>query len=145
MNIDKYLSKSDIFQYKVFSTADIPFSPAVTEACRRNACGMYGKKWTCPPGVGDPEELERKIKSRPFAAVFTCKYDIEDSFDFEGMIAGQKQAKRVFRSVTDAMRAAGEDFLRSAARAVTCAPSAPTRMRHAAFRTDHAPASRPAA
>ena len=111
MKIEPYLSRPEIHEYKVISTQAIPFSPAVAEACARNACGRYGKKWTCPPGVGTLEELERKIKARPYAAVFTCKYDIEDSFDFEGMREGQKQAKRVFRAVTDEMRAAGESFL----------------------------------
>ena len=111
MKIDRYLDRPDIYEYKVIGTAEIPFSPAVVEACRRNVCGMYGKRWTCPPGVGTLDELERKVKAFPYAAVFTCKYDIEDSFDFEGMQEGQRQAKQVFDHVKGAMRAAGETFL----------------------------------
>ena len=111
VNVKEYLDRPDIFEYRVAPTAEIPFSPAVPEACRSNACGRYGKTWTCPPGVGEPEALERKIRSWPLAAVFTCKYGIEDSFDFEGMRAGQKEAKRVFRDVTEKLRAAGERFL----------------------------------
>ncbi len=111
MKIDKYLSRSDIFEYGIIGTEDIPFSPAVVEACARNACGMYGKTWTCPPGVGTLEELERKIKAWPFAAVFTCKYDIEDSFDFEGMREAAKKAKQVLISVTGEMSEAGERFM----------------------------------
>ena len=111
MKIEQYLKRPDVFEYKVIGTDAIPFSPAVVEACARNACGMYGKRWTCPPGVGTLPELERKIKAYPFAAVFTCKYEIEDSFDFEGMRVGQHKAKQVFSAVTDEMRAAGETFL----------------------------------
>ena len=111
MNISRYLERPDIFEYKAIRTNVIPFSPAVVEACARNACGLYGKRWTCPRGVGTLEELERKIKAFPNAVVFTCKYDIEDSFDFEGMRDGQHKAKQVFAQVTDAMRNAGERFL----------------------------------
>ena len=111
MKIERYLDRPDIFEYRVVGTDAIPFSPAVVEACARNACGMYGKRWTCPPGVGTLEELEQKIKAYPFAAVFTCKYEIEDSFDFEGMREGQRKAKRVFSAVTEEMRAEKEAFL----------------------------------
>lgn len=110
MNIKPYLAHPGIFEYKIFSTDLIPFSPAVVEACARNACGMYGKTWTCPPGVGTLEELKRKITAYPKAAVFTCKFDLEDSFDFEGMTAGQKETKKVLKAVSANMRAAGETF-----------------------------------
>lgn len=110
MNVERYLDRPEIHEYRVFSPEEIPFSPAVLEACRRNACGRYGKSWTCPPGAGEPEELERKIRSYKNAAVFTCRYDIEDSFDFEGMTDAQKRAKKVFSAVAEEMRAAGETF-----------------------------------
>ena len=110
MKIERYLDRPDVFEYKVIDTSVIPFSPAVVEACKQNVCGRYGKTWTCPPGVGTLEELETKIKSWPKAAVFTCKFELEDSFDFEGMMRGQKETKRVLRDITDRMRAAGERF-----------------------------------
>ena len=111
MKIERYLDRPDVFEYKVIGTGELPFSPAVREACERNVCGRYGKSWMCPPGVGDWEALEQEIKAYPFAAVFTCKYGLEDSFDFEGMQEGQRQAKRVFAAVVGAMRQAGERFL----------------------------------
>ena len=52
MNPAAYLSHPDVCEYRVFPTGEIPFSSAVTEACRRNVCGRYGTTWTCPPGVG---------------------------------------------------------------------------------------------
>ena len=111
MKIERFLDRPDVFEYKVIDTGVIPFSPAVREACARNACGRYGKSWMCPPGVGEMEEWERRIRSFPLAAVFTCKYDLEDSFDFEGMQEGQRQAKRVFTSVADALYRSGERCL----------------------------------
>ena len=111
MNIEKYLNKPEIFQYKLIETSDIPFSQAVVDMCKANRCGKYGTCWTCPPGVGNLDELERKIKSYKTACVFTCKYDLEDSFEFEGMIEGQKSAKQVLRSITESLRTDGEKFM----------------------------------
>ena len=39
-----------------FDDADI-----LRDACRANDCGMYGKYWTCPPGVGTPEECSKHL------------------------------------------------------------------------------------
>lgn len=111
MNIEKYLSDPEIFQYKVIETSEIPFSQSVHDMCKANRCGKYGTSWTCPPGVGRLDELESKIKKYKTACVFTCKYDLEDSFDLEGMTLGQKRTKAVLRDITEKLRADGEKFM----------------------------------
>lgn len=111
MNIEKFLNNPGIFQYKLIETNEIPFSQAVVDMCKANRCGKYGTCWTCPPGVGNLNELESKIKSYKNACVFTCQYDLEDSFDFEGMIDGQKNAKKVLLRITESLRADGEKFM----------------------------------
>ena len=123
MNLEPYLNHPDIFQHRLIDPATIPFSPAVTEACRANRCGKYATCWTCPPGVGAPEELERKIKSYSHALVFSCKHDLEDCFDFEGMMEGQKRARRALQDITDAMRANGERFWALGCEGCTLCPS----------------------
>lgn len=111
MNIENYLTSPEIFQHKLIKTTDIPFSQTVVDMCKANRCGKYGTCWTCPPGIGELAEIERKIKKYKNAVVFTCKYDLEDSFDFEGMIEGQKRAKQVLQSITEKLRADGERFM----------------------------------
>ncbi|MBQ9945549.1 MAG: DUF2284 domain-containing protein [Clostridia bacterium] len=111
MNIEKYLTDEEIFQYKVISPELIPFSEAVVDMCKANRCGKYGTVWTCPPGVGELSFLERKIKGFERACVFTCRYSLQDSFDFEGMINGQKNAKRVLMQITDALRRDNVKFM----------------------------------
>lgn len=110
MNIEKYFCRPEVFQYKVIDSSEIPFSQAVVEACKANRCGKYGTCWTCPPGVGEIDELKKKVGSYKNAVVFTCKYELEDCFDFEGMVAGQKNAKQVLRCIIDELRADGEVF-----------------------------------
>ncbi len=111
MNIEKYLDDSLIFQKKIIPSAEIPFSPEVVEMCKANRCGKYGTCWTCPPGVGTLSSLEKKIKGFGNALVFTCKYILEDSFDFDGMISGQKKTKEVLVKIIDALNADGEKFM----------------------------------
>ena len=69
------------------SPADIPFSEDVRQMCKDNRCGMYGKRWTCPPGVGEWEDLRKRYSAYRNAFVFTTCHTLEDSFDFEGMQA----------------------------------------------------------
>lgn len=111
MNIEKYLEKKGIFQYKLINPDEIPFSQAVVDMCKANRCGKYGTCWTCPPGVGELSELEIKIKRYKTACVFTCKYDLEDSFDFEGMTQGQKSTKKILNNIIESIRSDGGDVM----------------------------------
>ena len=77
--------KGRVFEYAVISTRDIAFSPELLKACESNTCGNYNKSWTCPPAVEQPEKQKEKILSFANAFVFTTKFDLEDTFDYEGM------------------------------------------------------------
>ncbi len=109
--MNKYFQKDEIFQYKITDTSVIPFSAAVTEACERNLCGRYGKCWTCPPGVGEREALEKKIKSYKTAVVFTSKHELEDSFDFEGMISAAKKSENTLLQIMEELKRDNMDFM----------------------------------
>ena len=75
-----------IFQYAVISTKDINFSPELLKTCEKNSCGNYNKYWTCPPAAGPIEKHMEKIQTFSHAFVFTSKGDLDDPFDFEGMM-----------------------------------------------------------
>lgn len=77
----------------------IPFSAEVRKACEANLCGMYGKCWTCPPGVGLWEELREHYHSYAHAFVFTTVHPLEDSYDIEGMTEGRKQHTDAERAI----------------------------------------------
>ena len=94
-NMEKYFCQPGIFECKVIPANDIPFDQSVADACKSNQCGKYGSCWTCPPGAGQFRELEKKIKTYETAVVFTCKYDLEDPFDFEGMVDAQQKTMQV--------------------------------------------------
>lgn len=80
---------------------DIPFSSAVRFACSQNACGQYGRNWTCPPGVGEQEALAARLAGYKTAWVFTHVQQLEDSFDIEGMDAGRQASMALLRSICE--------------------------------------------
>lgn len=68
----------------------IVFDPAFRRACEANTCGNYGKSWTCPPYVGEIDELIKKASSYKYALVYQTIHPLEDSYDFEGMVEAGK-------------------------------------------------------
>jgi len=90
-NIFKQALKGRAFEFSVIPTEAVSFSPELLKACESNACGNYNKCWTCPPAIGPIEEQEKKIRSFSSAFVFTTKADLEDSFDYEGMMKAKER------------------------------------------------------
>ena len=91
--------KGRVFEYAVTSTGVINFSPDLLKACETNVCGKYNKCWTCPPAIGSMEKQKERILAFSSAFVFTTKSDLEDSFDYEGMM----RAKDCHNKLTDEM------------------------------------------
>jgi predicted metal-binding protein len=83
--VEKILS-GRVCEYAVIPTSALVFSEDVVKACEANRCGHYNKCWTCPPGVGTLNEQKEKILAYKSACIFTTKYELEDSFDYEGMV-----------------------------------------------------------
>ena len=97
--IYELLKKSalDLGAYKasVIDADKIVTDRAFRDMCASNACGMYGKCYMCPPDVGDIDELMAKIRNYRYALVYQSVTELEDSFDFEGMVAARKKMPAV--------------------------------------------------
>lgn len=65
----------------------IVLSDTFREICRTGGCGAYGRCWVCPPHIGEIHALMEKVRSYPKALWYQYVGTIEDSFDFEGMMA----------------------------------------------------------
>lgn len=92
--LQEILKESGIFQYGTVNTANIWFTQEVRAMCEINACRQYGKTWVCPPAVGTIDECRARVQQYDTMLVFSVKYDLEDSFDYEGMTAGMLQFKK---------------------------------------------------
>jgi predicted metal-binding protein len=83
------------FEHTVIPVSGIEFSPELYKTCAANACGKYNKCWTCPPAVGPLEAQKEKIMAFSSAFVFTTKSDLDDSFDYEGMMRAKEKHDRL--------------------------------------------------
>lgn len=79
--------KANIIETKAIST-----DRSFRDMCASNACGVYGKCWMCPPDVGDIDELMAEVGNYDYALVYQTVTELEDSYDFEGMIAAKKRS-----------------------------------------------------
>ena len=97
--IYELLKKSalDLGAYKasVIDADKIVTDRAFRDMCASNACGMYGKCYMCPPDVGEIDELMAEIRNYRYALVYQSVTELEDSFDYEGMVAARKKMPAV--------------------------------------------------
>jgi len=67
---------------------DIIFHTDYRDICSQNVCRCYGTTWACPPGVGTEEECIARLQSYDNMILFSRVYQLEDSFDIEGIQEG---------------------------------------------------------
>lgn len=111
---DKLISiakKYGAWEVAVIPTDDLRVYQEVRDICKRNACGAYGKTWTCPPAMGTIESCLETCKKYRSMMLFTGKFDLEDSFDYEGMVAGKKAFHEIVANVAKEARTLCEDTL----------------------------------
>jgi predicted metal-binding protein len=77
----------------------IQFNEDFRKQCEQNTCGNYNRNWMCPPTVGSITELKERALKFKQGLLFQTVYQLEDSFDWEGMIAAVEKHNQVFRTV----------------------------------------------
>ena len=92
------------FKANVIKTGEIVTDRSFRDMCEMNSCGVFGKCWMCPPHVGDIDVLMAKIKEYDHALVYQTVTELEDSFDFEGMVEAKKRTYPLAQSFRDVFR-----------------------------------------
>ena len=75
----------------VITTDKIELDRVFRDICASNGCGMYGKCYMCPPDCGDIDALMAEVGEYHYALVYQTVSELEDSFDYEGMVAAKKR------------------------------------------------------
>lgn len=88
----------------IINAKDVKTDAEFLDMCKSNQCGKYGKCWMCPPDVGEISSLMEKIKNYDYALVFNQIYQIEDSFDIEGMLRARKKQPLLLKEVREIFR-----------------------------------------
>jgi predicted metal-binding protein len=65
----------------------LKYEDAIRAMCEMNRCGRYGHAWNCPPQVGSMAELAARCGAYRNGLLFNTVSAIEDSYDFDGMMA----------------------------------------------------------
>lgn len=89
----------------------IVVSSVFRDICASNSCGKYGKSWACPPDIGAIDELMERLKSYSYGLLYQTIYDIEDSFDIEGMGRAGMRHALVSQSLNDAIKPLLSNYL----------------------------------
>ena len=89
----------------------IELKTEVRDMCAANSCGMYGKRWSCPPGCGSLEECADRLKGYTQGILVQTVGDIEDGFDFEAMMEIEAEHKQNFLEMYESLREAGKKVL----------------------------------
>ena len=93
------------------AVSEIGFYPSLRELCAMNSCGAYGKNYTCPPLLGEIDDLIEKVKAFDTAIIFRAFYTLEDSFDIEGMDEGSAQFKKLTYQAFDIAKEINPEIL----------------------------------
>lgn len=93
--------KKGAFKAQVIPTSEIPTDPVFRDICKKNTCGAYGKNYGCPPGVGTVEEVLSALSSFEYILVYQLVGELDDSFDYEGMMAAGKAHGKLVSAVKE--------------------------------------------
>jgi len=91
--------------------ATIELKPEVRDMCAVNSCGMYGKRWSCPPGCGSLEQCAQQIREYTHGILVQTVGDVEDGFDFEAMMEIEAEHKSNFMDMYSSLRENGVKVL----------------------------------
>lgn len=80
-------------------TDQLTFSPSLRDLCKGNVCGAYGTSWMGPPAIGPVEDLQQQILAFKGGAVVQLVTELEDSFDYPGMVEGKDQFEKLFQEL----------------------------------------------
>ena len=89
----------------VISTDEVKTDAAFRKMCEQNLCGNYGRSWMCPPDAGPIEELMAEVRTFSHILVYQTVGELEDSYDFEGMMEAGARHNQVVRRIRDELRA----------------------------------------
>ncbi|MBQ3709057.1 MAG: DUF2284 domain-containing protein [Clostridia bacterium] len=93
------------FRAGVISTDEVRTDAGFRKMCEQNLCGNYGRSWMCPPDAGPIEELMAEVRTYSFILVYQTVGELEDSYDFEGMMEAGARHNQVVNRVRNAMKA----------------------------------------
>lgn len=80
----------------ILNTDALVLRPEVRDMCASGICRRYGHCWTCPPGCGSLEYLQKKISKFTGGILVQTTEKLKNDFDVKTMLAAEKKHKDRF-------------------------------------------------
>ena len=77
----------------------------------KNGCQQYARRWSCPPGCGSLNELREMICHYKKGILVQTVTELEDEFDWDGMIKAQNRHQEHFHLFLEKLCAFNPEFL----------------------------------
>lgn len=88
---------------EIISVKSIVLNPEFRSMCEANQCGMFGRCYMCPPDIGPIDALIERISAYEKGLLYQTISFMEDSFDFESMIAARHALTGVFQRLRNVL------------------------------------------
>jgi predicted metal-binding protein len=105
--LEEIRSWDQVNQADPFDLSVLTFEEEIRAMCEQNTCGRYGKSWNCPPVCGTVEELEAACRRYSKGILVNSVKQLEDSFDWQGMMDGGRALCDILLDIDDAARRLG--------------------------------------
>ena len=81
----------------------LEFLQNVRDMCNANRCDQFGRSWSCPPACASLDEMRERVKSYSGGLLVQTVGEIEDSYDWEGIMETGARQKTNFARLWNAL------------------------------------------
>ena len=79
----------------------LEFLKEVRDMCNAEQCNNYNKSWSCPPACSSLEDMRERVKGYPSGLLVQTVGQIEDSYDWDGIMETRASHKDNFGRLWD--------------------------------------------
>ncbi len=109
--VAKIAADCGFFQSGCIDSRRLQYHADVRRICEGNSCRNYGASWACPPAVGTLAQCRARVERFGTMMLFSKKYDLAESFDFEAMGEGLRDFKKCVDTFHRRLEPNVSDFL----------------------------------
>lgn len=98
-----------LLQYDWIPTEQLSFKQEVRDICVQE-CPMYGKSWSCPPGVGSVDDCRSACLLYPEVFVFTTLAEVSDVANLEETLETRRAHEKITRTIGEIFEKEGYEI-----------------------------------
>lgn len=91
--------------------ATFAYRTEVRDMCEANKCGLYDKRWTCPPACGTLEDLQERCSRFQNGVLIQSICRMEDEFDVEAMTDTMEENEKAMKKLAELLAQTGEETM----------------------------------